>query len=151
MTTIAYHYESGTIAFDGRETEDGVILCDDTLKMRRVGEDVWFFCGTVSDEKRAIEYLQAEDPKKPRFAIDFEALIARPDGAVFQASICPDTGQPWRAPLNHNAAIGSGRYFALAAMDRGKSAEDAVRYAMTRDCGSGGEVRVFSVKEMKLL
>jgi hypothetical protein len=39
--------------------------------------------------------------------------------------------------------MGSGAYFAKAALDFGKTPEEAIRYAMTRDCATGGEI--FSV------
>ncbi len=48
--------------------------------------------------------------------------------------------------LTYNDADGSGYAFALAAMDFGKSAKDAVKYAATRDTYTGGRVRVFDVR-----
>jgi len=48
--------------------------------------------------------------------------------------------------IKYNKGLGSGRDFAIAAMDHGKSAKEAVKYAMTRDTYTGGRIRVFNVK-----
>lgn len=42
--------------------------------------------------------------------------------------------------------MGSGYQFAIAALDLGKTAKEAVNYAKTRDIYTGGRVRVFDVK-----
>jgi hypothetical protein len=43
-------------------------------------------------------------------------------------------------------AMGSGRRFALAALDLGKSPREAVAYACTRDVFSGGEITVLTIE-----
>jgi hypothetical protein len=45
----------------------------------------------------------------------------------------------------HDAAYGSGQDFAIAALDFGKTPKEAVEYAMTRDCNTGGSVQVVDV------
>jgi ATP-dependent protease HslVU (ClpYQ) peptidase subunit len=53
----------------------------------------------------------------------------------------------WRMDLDRSNpdAIGSGAPYALAAMDMGASAEEAVRAAMKRDIYTGGEVHVLPI------
>jgi hypothetical protein len=52
----------------------------------------------------------------------------------------------WIDECKFSRADGSGYKFALGAMDHGKSAKDAVKYAMTRDIYTGGKVKVIKVK-----
>ncbi|GAI22667.1 unnamed protein product, partial [marine sediment metagenome] len=49
-------------------------------------------------------------------------------------------------PANPDA-IGSGSAYALAAMDMGASAEEAVRAAMKRDIYTGGKVRTMRIDQ----
>ena len=44
------------------------------------------------------------------------------------------------------AAVGSGAVFAIAAMDCGKSAVEAIRIAKKRDVNTGGRIRTIKVK-----
>ena len=148
MTTIAYHHDSGIIAFDSRGTDDDLITNDQCMKMRRVGDEAWIFCGATCDTDRFIDHFRSENPEKPRFPITVEAIMVTEAG-VFRAAV-DETGEPWKSHLDGDTAIGSGRAFALAAMDHGKSAETAIRYAMTRDCKTGGSVHVLDVKSMIL-
>ncbi|WP_210772140.1 hypothetical protein [Rhodanobacter lindaniclasticus] len=46
-------------------------------------------------------------------------------------------------------AIGSGWQFAIAAMDFGKTAKQAIEYAMTRDNGTGGGVDFVRIRTAK--
>jgi len=47
--------------------------------------------------------------------------------------------------LTYNYTLGSGERFATGAMDHGKSASQAVKYAMTRDSNTGGKVLVYNL------
>ena len=49
--------------------------------------------------------------------------------------------------LSNPDAIGSGSAYAIAAMDMGASAEDAVRAAMKRDIYTGGTIRSVFINE----
>ena len=148
MTTIAYHHESGIVAFDGRITEGSLICSDSTNKLRMVGEDAWVFAGCTCDQDRFINQHQSAEPEKTKFSIDVSAIIVTKNG-VFRAGITDD-GEPFKVLTNVNTALGSGASFALAAMDFGRGADDAVRYAATRDIGTGGTVRTFDVKTMTI-
>ena len=75
---------------------------------------------------------------------DFTALVLYPDGVLYEffgAGSAMEVKQP--------AAIGSGMFYALSAMDAGASAEEAVKIATLRDAYSGGDIQVFELEEME--
>ena len=53
--------------------------------------------------------------------------------------------------LKFNDYVGSGGYDALRALDFGKSAKEAIEYAATKDCNTGGKVRVFNLDQEEVL
>ena len=57
----------------------------------------------------------------------------------------------FKSEINYNDAFGSGFRFALAAMDHGKSAKEAIEYAMTRDIYTGGNIQVIDVESGELI
>jgi len=66
------------------------------------------------------------------------------DNKVFGVSV--EDGRCSHSEYKYNKTMGSGSDFALSAMDFGKSAKEAVEYAMTRDIYTGGNVQVIDVK-----
>ena len=75
---------------------------------------------------------------------DFTALVLYPDGVLYEffgAGSAMEVKQP--------AAIGSGMFYALSAMDAGASAEEAVKIATLRDAYSGGDIQVFELEGME--
>lgn len=146
MTTIAYHHESRRIAVDGRVTAGDLIACDSYEKWRAVGDEVWFLSGATCDFDRFVAYHTKDTTGKPEHIISCSGVVASASGC-YEVGITPD-GEPWRSLSPYNVAVGSGRDFALAAMDHGGSASSAVRYASTRDTGTGGVVSVFDMDTM---
>ena len=72
------------------------------------------------------------------------SALAIDEGKVYMCSV---TGGKYNiTPIDFNMCMGSGGDFALAAMDFGCSARQAVKYAMTRDTCTGGRVKVLKVK-----
>lgn len=49
--------------------------------------------------------------------------------------------------MDHNQAVGSGGNWALSSLDHGKSAKEAVEYAITKDIYSGGKVHVYDIEK----
>ena len=143
MTTIAYHHAGGVIAVDGMVTAGDLITSRDFQKWRVVGEEVWFICGAVADYGRLIAYHAGELSGKPDYPVSCSALIAV-NGLCYEAGVTSD-GEPWRSVAPYSVAVGSGRDFALSAMDHGKNAIEAVKYAATRDTGTGGKISAFDV------
>lgn len=143
MTTIAYHHDSGEIAVDGRTTAGGIIVTDKSNKIiRRQDGALFFMTGATSD---FADYCnEFSNGKKPSRAFDCGAMAVF-DGVVHLTGVDGDSGF-FASPRGENCAIGSGSHFATAAMDFGKSAKQAVKYAATRDSSTGGKITVVKVK-----
>jgi len=141
MTTIVYNHEDKEIAVDGRLTENGLIITDNDQKYIEKGGITFFLCGGYSDSYLLVDvYLGAEAGKA-----DIDAnIILIEDGRLFCVSYIGGSINKWS--IEHNTAWGSGEKFALSAMDFGESAEQAVKYAATRDIYTGGTINVFKVK-----
>lgn len=140
MTTIAY--KDGVIAYDSRQVRCDRIVSDDCQKMTTVDGVSFFLAGAVCDEKALIAAYFGSPSSVPvecsGYALD--------GGKLLMVGHDDKTGI-WRQELDptNPDAIGSGSSFALAAMDMGASAEDAVRAAMKRDIYTGGKVVTFRV------
>jgi 20S proteasome alpha/beta subunit len=140
MTTIAYHHESRAIAVDSRETEGGLICSDSVDKWVDIDGVRWFTCGCTSAIGDATGQLKngAIESSSGEFAM----MALTSDGGIMVISD-NGNGGVLKEESKYNYALGSGRFFALAAMDTGMNAEQAVEYAMTRDCFTGGNVNVY--------
>lgn len=149
MTTIVYDHQSRKIAVDGRVSAGGTIKTDSGVKWIERDSGVWFFSGNAADRERFMDHFSLSEPQKPRFEISCSAILAR-GGSAFVCAIT-DEGEPWMYELEYNDAIGSGESWALAALDFGQSVDAAVKYAMTKDSGSGGQVTVFDVARMEFV
>ena len=149
MTTIVYDHRARQIAIDGRTTSGGMINTEDAVKWIQDGDDWWFICGSVCDRRRLIEHINATDPDAPKWKIECSAFLVRA-GKVYHCMVTDD-GEPAKSEINYSDSMGSGSQFALSALDLGKSAEDAVKYAATRDTGTGPNVWVFDVEALAFL
>ena len=157
MTTIVYHHATRTIATDGRAClPDGMIINDEENKL--------FVCGSgdviaASGDVPLIEQVTGlwdegfgDEDLAGCQGMSMAAIIYFADQDKFVSyNIHTHNGEAQQAQwdLAYNYAVGSGDYFALAAMDMGEDAKNAVAYAMTRDSGSGGTIGLFTpqVKE----
>ncbi len=140
MTSIAYHHGDKEIATDSRITCGGIIQDDKASKTIKNEYGLWFFAGAVSD---CIDLSTLKHNDKVYAISDCTAFLVSPTGVYF---VCVNNDMYCQHTLlNYNDAMGSGREFTLAAMDFGKSAKEAVKYAMTRDVYTGGRIRVFKV------
>ncbi|MBB1614517.1 proteasome subunit beta [Pseudomonas sp. UMC65] len=140
MTTIAY--KDGVIACDSRQTRADAIVSDDCLKCQVVDGVSFFLAGAVCDEKALIAAYFGTPSSAP---VECSGYVVD-DGKLLMVGHDDRTGI-WKQeldPLNPDA-IGSGSAYALAAMDMGASAEEAVRAAMRRDIYTGGKIRTFTV------
>lgn len=143
MTTVCYDHSSKQVAVDGRIVRGTMIVEEESPKWREVGEQLWFFCGQVSDEERLIDHIKGKREEPPKHDIDCSAIAVCMDG-VYLVSVTEE-GEGWSSLCDYSEAIGSGEQFALAALDFGKSAKEAVEYAATRDCCTGGTVHVYDI------
>lgn len=142
MTTIAYR--NNVIAFDSRITADDTILYDDFDKSRTVDGVTFVICGELSGYDDLIAAYFGTKPAAPN--TDNAALVVD-SGKIWCIGIGED-GACWRSPvmLDRPYALGSGSAYALAAMDLGVGAADAVQCAKARDPFSGGLVRTISIE-----
>lgn len=144
MTTIAY--KDGVIAYDSRQTRGGAIVSDDAPKCQVVDGVSFFLAGAVCDEKALIAAYFGTPSAAPvecsGYAVD--------SGKLLMVGYDDKTGI-WKQELDpaNPDAIGSGSAYALAAMDMGASAEDAVRAAMKRDIYTGGKIRMVALDSGK--
>ncbi|MGI2045924.1 hypothetical protein [Shewanella oncorhynchi] len=145
MTTIAYHHKDKQIAFDSRSSRDNVIMSDDIFKSKTVNDIVFIICGSACDETLFIDmFFGAESkiiPNCDAYAVD--------KGITYRCGI--DDGVLWKHALEHNDSLGSGWMSAISAMDFGLSAEESVKYAMKRDCFTGGKVNVYDITSKSFL
>lgn len=140
MTTIAY--KDGVIACDSRQTRGGCIVSDDVVKCQAMDGVSFFLSGAVCDEKALIAAYFGTPLLVP---VECSGYVV--DGGRLQMVGHDDKTGVWRQDLDpaNPDAIGSGSAYALAAMDMGASAEEAVRAAMKRDIYTGGKVVTFRV------
>ncbi len=146
MTTIAYHHKDGQIAVDSRIVSAGLVKCDTFDKTVKNEHGTWVFCGKATDIKDLCN-LKHNDKVDP--IPDCSALLVS-GGKCYEVSVNND-GYCEHFELSFSEAKGSGCELALAAMDHGKSAKEAVEYAMTRDIYTGGKVQVIDVKTGKII
>ena len=140
MTTIAWHKPTNTFAYDGRTTSGSMIVSDKSEKAFTRGSITFVMCGSLHDEELLINsYLSGGGNAD----LDCNALV-HDDGKVYKIGQTKEDGL-WVNILNDSFALGSGSDWAIAAMDFGNNAKEAVKYAMTRDTGTGGRI-----KEIKL-
>lgn len=142
MTTIAY--KDGIIAYDSRSIRNDYIDSDKCKKRRAYKDHTFFLAGSVADMEGLMAALVHDLPG------DFECggLMVDPDGELW---VCGGSDSPWKHLQDLEAAVsfGSGQQFAMSAMDFGHTAKQAVKYAMTRDPGTGGKVHTFKLRMRK--
>jgi len=141
MTTIAYNHKEKKVAIDSRYTRGDIIDTDKGNKVRRNSRGVWVLAGNSGDFEQLMK-LNHNDKVDVR--PDCGGILIS-NGKAFSVDTDND-GFCIISELTENLTVGSGSNFALAAMDFGCSAKDAVIYAKSRDIYTGGMVRVFDVK-----
>lgn len=140
MTTIVYDHKNKVIAWDSRRTAGNLIISDSVEKMREVGSLKFWLAGAPSDGDELVRRYTGDSKK------DSELNCG---GFVFDGefrSIGFSDGELWTCEVVSSESTGTGESFALAALDFGKTASEAVEYAKTRDIYTGGEVKTFKVE-----
>jgi hypothetical protein len=140
MTTIAYNHKDKEIAYDSRSTSNGILMSDSVEKAVAVNNVIFFLCGCVCDNDNFIAMYFGDERKR----VPEVSAIAVDNGKFYRCGVT-DKLEFWKQEITHDDAIGSGMDWALAAMDFGKSAKEAVEYAKTRDIYTGGKVRTFKL------
>lgn len=143
MTTIVYDHTNKQIACDSRETAGGCLVTDSSKKYYWRGDVIWFMCGTKGDADIFIDNF--EHNKEAPANVGCSGVFIE-DGEAYKAFI-NDDGVYKKDHLPSNEGFGSGGWPALAAVDLGKSAKEAVEFAMIRDIYSGGKVNVYDINK----
>jgi ATP-dependent protease HslVU (ClpYQ) peptidase subunit len=159
MTTIVV--KGLEMASDSRCTSGDFIESDDYVKIKRIGGCLvgcagsalsslkfqdWFT--TQLEHQAASEAFPFLDILMPEDMVekDFIALVLYDTGEIYEfygtASVFPISGE--------YTAIGSGKQYALCALDTGCNIEEAIRVACKRDIFSGGEMQLFSLEPVAL-
>lgn len=133
MTTIVY--KDGVVAWDSRTTAGDTIMSDTSNKCHIVGPYTFWCAGTTGDFGELFRAYSGD--KVLSREIDVNAFVL--DGGKLYLLGTEDLGI-WRSECLHPSAVGSGRPFALAAMDCGKDAKGALKIAVGRDMYSGGKL-----------
>lgn len=141
MTTIAYR--DGIVATDTQTVARGMVV--DHRKEKCIEREgvKFFLTGATSDHHKLVEEFISPSG---RDIGDAEAIVVQ--GSEIYVVGREDGGNGIFKSPSHRGnyiSIGSGERFAISAMDHGKSAKEAVEYAMKRDIYTGGEVRVYQV------
>lgn len=141
MTTIAYNYKEGIIAYDSRRSGDGCITDDNVQKHYKRGSVSFFLCGKPGDYDEFMDcYLSGDTPRENNRVC---AYILE-NGQVYRSG-ADGEDKIWKHTANYNGAIGSGGWHAITAMDMGATAKESVKWAMKRDLATGGRVRTFKI------
>lgn len=141
MTTIVYDHENKEIAVDSRCcTGEGKILSDTIEKFITIEGVTFFYTASGDDGVELAKLISGEDCESE--ALKATVMFIK-GGAAYMGTYSNCIIDTWI--LEYSDAIGSGADFALAALDFGKNANDAIEYAKTRDNFTGGEVKVFQV------
>lgn len=141
MTTIASSHERKEIAVDSRATAGSLIASDICDKVDRIDGKVFISAGDVSDIGLLINTYPFGYEGMTK--LNATALVID-EGELFECAVYE--GKYHVTPIDFDIALGSGGDFALAGMDMGMTPKQAVKYAMTRDCATGGKIQVIKVK-----
>lgn len=137
MTTVAYR--DGILAADGRVTTKDFIESDNDRKIFRLTDGSLF--GTSGDYAGGLQMYRLlfassklKKPNLPSISAKIRALLINNDIWYYEGGV-------WEKRKDDYLAIGTGGKFALAAMDAGATAKEAVRVGIKRDIYSGGKLR----------
>lgn len=145
MTTIVYDHEKELVAVDSRCTSSGLIMDDEYDKIIFKNGEVWIYSGTAGE---AEEFSNLKHREKTEITESIHAFVIK-EGSCFYAGLYD--GCMHIEKRTNNDYLGSGGVFARCALDFGKSAREAVEYAKTKDCYTGGKVRVFNLDGEEVL
>lgn len=119
---------------DGYITSNGTMLSDNCIKVHELKDGrIIGFGGNTYNWKEVLDYYDGSRSEWPYCSDDFTALLMDTNGRVYSID---EKGRSWERPVP--AAVGSGRSFALGALDAGADIESAMKAACKRDIYSGG-------------
>jgi len=146
MTTIAY--DGRYIAVDSRVSSNGHVASNDIDKFYENDDWVLFWSGAIHQKDLYINLFIAKGE------FDYEQkvwLTAYEKKTKFVYHVYVEDKKFLMDKLEWADAQGSGSCYAIGAMDAGKSAVDAVKIAMNRDCATGGKIKCLDTKTGKFI
>lgn len=157
MTVICYRSE--IMASDGRVTEDSSIFSNKHKKIFRLKSGGLLGTAGDADDRDVVTLLDKCKGKLPThkqllsLEMEMSAILAQPDGKVYVLEAGKEEKEErWVAAIfeinEPFIAVGSGSAWAMGAMDRGATAEQAVKTAIKYNNTCGGAVQVFKLKEV---
>ena len=144
MTTIVYNHKDKQIAVDSRITKGGsTIITDEGKKFLIDNVGVWFLSGDVCDQEGFIKcYGKELEQQQVTFNCSAFLVIGKEVYSVYM-----DDGYFCKILVDHNESKGSGELLSLAALDHGRTAKEAIEYAMTRDMFTGGKINIYDIEK----
>jgi ATP-dependent protease HslVU (ClpYQ) peptidase subunit len=143
MTTIAYR--DGVLAGDTQVIDGKDLVVGHQRKVRKLDDGSLFgYAGDVEGSEVLLRSFNSKQLSGPPECRDLNALIITPRGKVYLYE-----GRIWVKQAPGYYALGTGSAVALAAMDAGATAEQAVKIGINRDTGSGGKVQAVRLKGKK--
>lgn len=145
MTTIVYDHKKKQIACDSRMSKNSGAYNDSYIKMKEVNGILFVLTGSTCDTDYFMEnYVKYGKVELKDVEIDCSGIIVR-DGAAYNVFI--HDGVFNEDNMFCNEFAGSGGQYAISALDHGATVKEAVEYAMTKDCFSGGKVHVYDIEK----
>jgi len=145
MTTIIYNHEKKQIACDSRMSKSSGAYNDCYTKMVWHKSILFILTGSTCD----MEYFRENYEKYKKIdlvdmELDCSGFIVR-DGVVYSVFV---HGGIFNEDICFcNEFAGSGGQYAISALDHGKTVKEAVEYAATKDCFTGGKVHVYDIEK----
>jgi ATP-dependent protease HslVU (ClpYQ) peptidase subunit len=148
MTTIVYDHKNKQIACDSRSTIGGTIIDNNAIKHRKVGDKLWFISGRPGDADTFIKNFNPLHSANKNMDVSCIFVLLEGAGAGNVHMAIKDSDDTYaECVADHDYAQGSGDKWALAALDFGFTAKEAVEYAITKDVYSGGKVHVYDIEK----
>jgi len=141
MTTIAF--KDGIMAADSQTSCGDIIVSTTALKLYEIDNTLYGFSGRTSDIKRALKFIIDQDSGvvdlKLQDTLQYLKYI-KDCNKLYWGFLYNDGFADEDHIENNMFAIGSGGNFALAALEAGLSAKEAVAIACKFDVYSSGKI-----------
>lgn len=146
MTTIAY--DGRYIAVDSRLSSNGHVATDECKKFDIFEDWILFWSGVIHQKDLCINIFIAKGEFFEDAKVNLTAYNKKTK-SVYHTYV--ENKKFIMDKLEWKDAQGSGSCYAIGAMDAGKSAVDAVKIAMKRDCATGGKIHCLDTHTGKFI
>ena len=145
MTTIAC--DGKNLAADGRTTTGPELIHNTTNKLVLRPGLILAFTGYAAGLRPLTAWVEAgADPAQYPPGLS-DGCVVWMFSRKFKTPMIQHGNVPYFVPTPWRHAIGSGREYAMGAMDMGASAQDAIKVASRHDLSTGGKITMINVRE----